>query len=79
MQHTNDLVDAVAKHRESRVFAVINDLVDLSQVIVEVNTDYFVVRHHDVIDCDFFEVENAEQHLLIAAGDSAAGFVHERA
>ncbi|WP_435302678.1 hypothetical protein [Escherichia coli] len=38
-------------------------------VIVDINTDNFTARHHDVIDGHLFQIEHRQQHILIATGN----------
>ena len=54
-----------------------NDLADFSIVIVKVNADDFVVWNHDIVDRHLFEIENADQHLAVAAGNACAGFEND--
>jgi hypothetical protein len=48
------------------MLADVDEALDLFRVIVEVNADNLVMRHHDVINRDLFEIEDAEQHLPVA-------------
>ncbi len=77
MQDTDYIVDVIFVNGQPRVFALADDLLDLADFVVEIDTDDFVVRNHDIVDGYFFQVEDAEQHLLIPAGYSAARLVHD--
>ena len=79
VQHTDDMVDVVAVDRQPRMIAGRDDLADLRIFIVEVNADDFVVRDHDVINRHLFEIENADQHLAVAAGNACAGLKDDSA
>ena len=67
MQDADDLIDVVLKDRQAGVLAVADDAFDLCEIIVQIDADYFIVRNHDVVDRDFLEVEDTEQHLLKTA------------
>ena len=56
-----------------------NDSFNIDRLVVEINADDLVMRHHDVVNRNFLEVENADQHLLVATGDARARFVHDGA
>jgi len=66
VQNANHLIYVVAINRQAGVLACRNRGFYCGIVIIEINTNYFVVRHHDIIDRDFFQVENAKQHLSVA-------------
>ena len=42
-------------------------------VVVEIDPDDVAARHHDVVDPDLLEIENAEQHVAVRVDDQAAG------
>ena len=46
-----------------------NLLDDIFHLIFQINTDYFVSRHHDVIDRNIAEIKYAQHHVLVMAGD----------
>ena len=79
MQDADDVVDVVLVDGQAGVLAVADDYLDLGNVVREIDADDLVVRHHDVVDGHFLQVEDAEQHLLVAAGNTAAGLVHDGA
>ena len=79
MQYADHLINIVPVHRQACVFALLDDLLDGLVVFVEVDAEDFVVRHHDVVNRHFLEIEDADQHLPVAAGDTVPGFVYDRA
>ncbi len=52
---------------------------DVVPVVVQVDADDLVARHHDVVDGDLFQVQDVHQHALVPFGNEHAGFVHQRA
>ena len=47
--------------------------------VVEVDAVDVTARHHDVFDSGGFQIENAEQHLLMLLRNHGAGFLDYRA
>ena len=74
-----DVVEAVPEHRQPRVLGAGELLHDVVPVVVEVDTDHLVARHHDVLDRDRLEVEHAEQHPPVAFRQRAVRVDHHRA
>ena len=71
-QHADGIVQRVAVQHNASVRRV-GQLADNGfPVIVNIDTDNIVARDHDVVNADFLEVQNGEQHVLIAAGDLRA-------
>ncbi|CNU33318.1 Uncharacterised protein [Salmonella enterica subsp. enterica serovar Bovismorbificans] len=52
---------------------------DRLPVVIDIDPDNFITRHHDVIHADLFQIENRQQHILIAARDLRTGFMHDSA
>ena len=48
-------------------------------VVIDVDTDDFVTRHHDVVHAHLFQIQHRQEHVLITSGDLRAGFVHDGA
>ena len=46
-------------------------------VVVNINPDDFIARHHNVVNADLFQIQHRQEHVLIATGDLRAGFVHD--
>ncbi len=66
MQDSHDLVDAIAIHGQPRMFAAADDRGDICIVFIEIDADDLVVRHHDIVDSDLFQIEDAQQHATVA-------------
>src|SRR3569623_485502 len=64
------LIDAVAIERQTGVLAGGEQPEDVVQIAVEVAADDFTARHHNVL-----EVEDAEQHTLVAAWNQRTRFI----
>ena len=79
MQNADDLVDIVAVHGQSGVFTFLDDAFDVTDVIVQIDANDLIVRHHYVIDRDLLEIENADQHPTVSIRNSATGLVHDGA
>src|SRR3569623_3618421 len=69
------LIDAVAVERQTGVLAGGEQPEDVVQIAVEVDADDFTARHHDVVDRNVLEVEDAEQHTLVAAWNQRTRFI----
>ena len=78
MQHADDIVDVVAKERHARVCGGSNLPDDLVDRRFDVDARHLRPGHHDVIDRDFVEVEDAQHHVLVLGLDLGA-LVHDRA
>jgi hypothetical protein len=77
MQDADDFIDIVPIHGQSCVLALVDDSFDLVLLVIEIDADDFIMRHHDIVDRDFFEIENADKHLPIAVRNAAACFVYD--
>ena len=78
VKDSDDLVDAVFVHGQTRVLACRDNVLDDVDIVIQIDTDDLVVRHHDVVHRDLFKVENADEHLPIASRDPAACFMDDR-
>ncbi len=79
MQHSHNLIDMLTVNGQSGVFAPGDEVLNLPDVVIQVDADDLVVRHHDVIDRDLFQVEDAQQHLPVPFRYTTAGLVNESA
>src|SRR5690554_1310264 len=79
MQHADDVVDVTLVDWQAGVLAGTDLFENAFQAVVQVDADDFVARHHDVIDRDIFQVEDRQQHGLVAMRNQGAGFVYHRA
>ena len=61
------------------MLTVHQQLDDLVHFIFDVDTADLVARHHDVIDGNLLEIQDAHQHALVLVGNQRAGFVHHGA
>ncbi len=75
MQDADDVVDVTLVDRHPRVLTGADMAEDDVEIIVQVDAEDLLTRHHDVIDGDVLEIENRQQHALVATRDHAAGFV----
>ena len=78
MQYANDLVDIVPENGQATVITRVDNCRNFFRFVIQVNADDFVMRNHDVIHGDPFEVEYADEHAPIAIRNPAAGVVHYR-
>ena len=72
VQHAHDAVDVALVHRQARVLALAQLIDDLVPVILHIDADDFGARHHDVLHRGLLQIENADQHLLMAMGNHGA-------
>ena len=77
--HADDVVDVLAIDGQAIVRARLDDREVVFPRAIEVEADDLLARHHDVVDGDGVEVEDAEQHALVAARHHHAGFRHDGA
>ena len=54
-------------------------LADFRIVVIEIDAYDLIVRNHDIVDRYLLEVEDADQHLAIAARDARAGLEYDGA
>ena len=71
-----DIVDVALIERQPGVVAGPQLMDDSGQVVIQVDADSLVARDHDVVDRHLFQIEDAEQHILAAAGNAQASFAH---
>ena len=45
-------------------------------VVFQVDADDFVSGHHDVIDGDILQIQDADQHVFVPGRNQCAGLVH---
>ena len=76
MQDADNVIDVTTVHRHAGVLRGTQVLHDFFNVIFEVDTNDLVARYHNVVHRHFLEVENTDQHVLVALGDHGAGFPH---
>ena len=62
-----DIVDVAPVEGEARVEAVRQALDDVLDGVLEVYAVYLVAGHHDVVDPFLLEIQDADQHLLVAS------------
>ena len=73
VQHADDAVDFSLVHRQAGVLALAQLLDDPIPIVVEVDADDLVARHHDVFHRGIFQIQDADQHLLMAMRNHRAG------
>jgi len=79
VQEAHHLIEGIAVDQHAGVGAAVQVLDDLVPVIVQIDARHLVARHHDVLDGDVLQFEDAEQHGLMALGDHHPGLQHHRA
>ncbi len=77
VEDAHGIVDVAPVDGQTRVLAAAYQPQDLVDGVVQVDADDFVARHHDVVHGDLFQIENAQQHVLVPARQHGAGFVHQ--
>ena len=79
MQKAHHVVDVVAIEQDLGV-GTVGQLAQYGfPVVVDVDGVDLAARHHDVLHRHLVQIQNAEQHLLMALGDEAAGLVDDGA
>ena len=79
VQHADDAIDFPLINRQARVLALTQLLDGPVPIIVDIDADDLVARHHDVLHGGVFQIQNADQHLLVPMRNHRAGFRHDRA
>ena len=79
VQKADDAVDFALIHRQARVLTLPQLLQDPVPIIIDVDADDFVSRHHDVLDGGILQIQNADEHLLVAPRNHRAGLGHDGA
>ena len=79
VQDADDIIETAAITRHARVSARNNLLLHIEPILLDVDCDQFTTRHHDVFDGDFFQIENAEQHIPMPLRNHRARFFHHGA
>ena len=79
VQHADQLVEFAFVNGQARVLCFAQALEDRAPVVVQIDADDIAARNHDVIDRDALEIEDAHQHLLVAARDHRTRFSNDRA
>ena len=79
MEDPFHVVDVASVEREAGVEAVRQALDDVLDGILEVYAVYLVAGHHDVVDLYLLEIQDADQHLLVAPRNEGRGFIDHRA
>ncbi len=79
VQDADDAVDFPSIHRQPGVLALAQLFDDPVPVVVDIDADDLVARHHDVFDGGVFQIQDADQHLLVAMRNHGAGLRHDGA
>ena len=79
VQEAHDLIEGVAIDQHAGVGAAGQFGDDLRPVAFQVDALHLVAWHHDVIDGDFLQLQDAQQHGLMPFGNHYPGFEHHRA
>ena len=72
VQDADQRLELAVVHRDARVPALADLFDDVVPVVLEVDAVDLAARHHDVVDRDLFQVEDAHQHALVAVRDDGA-------
>ena len=75
----DDVVDVAFVHRHPGVLAGADLGEDRLEVVVEIDAGDLLTRHHDVVDGDILQIEDRQQHRLVATWNHGAGFMYHRA
>ena len=70
----DNLIQVVPVQGKAGMGTLADVIQDLGQVIVDIDPDDFVTRHHDVLHRDLFQVEDAVQHFQVPGREHLAGF-----
>ena len=74
--HESDhVIDAAAIHQDTRIGHLLQLFEDHVERVVQIDAIDLAAWHHDVVDRDLFQVEDVQQHLLMALRDHRAGLV----
>ena len=79
VQHADNIVDVVAPHRQAGVRAGLQGAQDGVVVLVEIDAEDLVARHHHVVHRHFLEVEDIQQHAPVRRGNQRPGLVDDGA
>ena len=79
MNQAGDVIYVAVIHRQTRVVTAAQLLVDGGHAVFQINAHGFVARDHNVIDRHFFQIKDAQQHILAAAGNTQSGLTHHSA
>ncbi len=75
VEKAHNVVDAVAIEQDLGVGAVGQLALDALPVVIDIDGVDIAAGHHDVLDQHLVEIQDAQQHLLMALGDQAARLV----
>ncbi len=79
VQKADDAINFALIYGQSGVLALAQLLHDPVPIVIDVDADDFIPRDHDVFDRGILEIQNADQHLLVAPRNHGAGLGHNRA
>src|SRR5512139_3749384 len=79
VQDADQRLEVALVDGDASVPAVTQLLDDVVPVVGQVDAVDLLPRHHDVVDRDLLEVEDAHEHALVAMRDDGAGFGDHRA
>jgi len=75
VQHAFEIVDVAAVTGHARMMTSDQLLDDVRPFVFEIDGVDFAARHHDVLDRDAFQIEDAEQHFAMLVRDHRTGFL----
>ncbi len=78
MQQADHGVGVAVIHRQTGVLAGSQGGKDVVHVILQINAHHLVARHHDVFHGDGFQIQDIEQHFLVAFRNQSSRFIHHR-
>ena len=79
VQEADHVVQAALEHRQAGERRPAQLVQHLAPVVAQVDADDLAALHHDVLDPDLLQVEDAEQHAPVPLRQQAAGFAHRAA
>src|SRR6056297_193624 len=77
VEYALDVVDVAFVNRKSCVLAAAQLTQDCVSVVLQIDPYDLVAGHHDVIHGYFFEIEDADQHVLVLGWNQGSGLVHQ--
>ncbi|MEY3714061.1 MAG: hypothetical protein RL321_1681 [Pseudomonadota bacterium] len=78
VQQAHHVAHIASIHGQSRMRCLTQLVEDALPIVLEIDARDILARNHDVVDGDAFEIEDADQHLLVAAWNHQARFGYNR-
>ena len=75
IDYAHHIVDIVVIYGQAAVRAAGDLLGNLFPAVVEIDTDNFIARHHNIVHGDLFQIQDIQQHGLMFTGNQATGLI----